>query len=58
MARIGEAACQLSSMFANVPLTRTTGYGWDALGRHEKLSAPGGGVVGANAVAVAPARKS
>ena len=45
-------------MFANVPLTRTTGYGWAALGLQEKLLAPGGGVVGANAVAVAPARKS
>jgi len=45
-------------MFAMVPCTRITGNGWEALGLQEKLLAPGGGVVGANAVAVAPAMKS
>ena len=44
----------MSSMFSKVPWTRTTGYGWAALGLQLQLFAPGGGVVGVSAVAVAP----
>ena len=55
---MGEAACQLSFMLASVPCTRITGYGCAALGRQEKLLAPGGGVAGELNVTSAPARKS
>ena len=55
---MGDAACQLSFILASVPCTRTTGYGWAALGLQEKLFAPGGGVPGELKVASAPAAKS
>ena len=46
MASSGDAACQLSSAFANVPFTRTTGSGCADVCWQPKLSAPGGGVCG------------
>ena len=58
LASSGEAACQLSSWFANVPFTRMTGSGWADDGLHLKLSAPGGGVCGNPKPASAPAAKS
>ena len=58
LASSGEAACQLSSWFANVPFTKMTGSGCADDGLQPKLSAPGGGVCGNRNPASAPVAKS
>ena len=51
LASNGDIVCQLSVMLANSPWTSTTGRGCAALGRHDQLFAPGGGVPGCSAAA-------
>ena len=55
---MGDAACQLSFMFASVPCTSTTGYGCCAVGWQDQLLAPGGDTVGAAKVDTTAAPKS
>src|ERR1700760_3943878 len=56
-ARSGDSALKPSAMSSPVPLTRTTGCGWAALGLQDQLFAPGGEADGLASAAAPPARK-